>query len=164
MDTDLFTYIYIYTYSYTEFPSTAQATTQAEQAIELTDSTSEAIWQRARAHLSGIIQANAQQYCALEVAGSNQLRIMFSEEYNICKSVCERPEHARKITEAVSAVVGTPVRVEFGIEQAAAGEKPVVPRATQRQETRIAVAENKLMRRAQELFGARPTGIDRPQQ
>ncbi|MDG2208312.1 MAG: DNA polymerase III subunit gamma/tau [Pirellulales bacterium] len=149
-----------------EPPATAEApsTAQTEQSIELTDSTSEAIWQRARAHLTGIIQANAQQYCSLEVAGSNQLRIKFSEEYKICKSVCERPEHARKITEAVSAIVGTPVRVEFGIEQAASGEKPVVPRATQRQETRIAVAENKLMRRAQELFGARPTGIDRPQQ
>jgi hypothetical protein len=74
--------------------------------------------------------------------------------------VCERPEHARKITEAVSAAAGQPIRVEFDLLQEEVDESPSVPRAAQRQESRIAVAENPLVQRAQQLFGARPTAIE----
>ena len=135
----------------------------ATSSMALSESTAEAIWQTARSHLSGVIQANAQQYRSLEVPGTDQLRIVFGDEYKICKSVCERPEHARKITEAVSAVVGSAIRVDFKLTETETTESPTVPRATQRQENRVAVAENQLVRRAQELFGARPTSIDHKQ-
>ena len=132
----------------------------SKEPILLTERSAVEVWEQARSQLSGIVLANAGEYRSLEVTAGGQLRILFIEKYKICKLVCERPEHARKITEAVSAAAGQPIRVEFDLLQEEIAESPPVPRAAQRQEDRMAVAENPLVQRAQQLFGARPTAID----
>jgi len=132
----------------------------SKDPIPLTERSAAEVWEQARSQLSGIVLANAGEFHSLEVTAAGQLRILFIEKYNICKSVCERPEHARKIAEAVSAAAGQPIRVEFDLLQEEIDESPSVPRAAQRQESRIAVAENPLVQRAQQLFGARPTAIE----
>jgi DNA polymerase-3 subunit gamma/tau len=132
----------------------------SKDPIPLTERSAAEVWEQARSQLSGIVLANAGEFHSLEVTAAGQLRILFIEKYNICKSVCERPEHARKIAEAVSAAAGQPIRVEFDLLQEEIDESPAVPRAAQRQESRIAVAANPLVQRAQQLFGARPTAIE----
>ena len=132
----------------------------SKDPIPLTERSAAEVWEQARSQLSGIVLANAGEFHSLEVTAAGQLRILFIEKYNICKSVCERPEHARKIAEAVSAAAGQPIRVEFDLLQEEIDESPSVPRAAQRQESRIAVAANPLVQRAQQLFGARPTAIE----
>ncbi len=119
------------------------------------------LWEQARRQLSGIVLANAQEFQSVEVIADGQLRIRFAEQYKICKSVCERPENARQISEAIAAAAGQPIRLEFDLAPEPEGSRePIVPRATQRKESRLAVAESPLVRRAQELFGARPTTIE----
>ena len=150
-------------------PPEAQATTitpesnpaPSPESTLLTNQSAAEVWKQARAQLSGIVLANAEEYHSVEVADSGHLRILFVEKYKICKSVCERPEHLRKITEAISSATGQPIRVEFDLipDKVEQKSRPV-PRATQRQESRIAVAESPLVQRAQELFGARPTTIE----
>jgi DNA polymerase-3 subunit gamma/tau len=132
----------------------------SKDPIPLTERSAAEVWEQARSQLSGIVLANAGEFHSLEVTAAGQLRILFIEKYYICKSVCERPEHARKIAEAVSAAAGQPIRVEFDLLQEEIDESPAVPRAAQRQESRIAVAANPLVQRAQQLFGARPTAIE----
>ena len=139
-------------------PETANAS--ATESIRLTDQNATEVWKNARGQLSGIVLANAEQYRSVELTDEGQLRILFTEKYKICKSVCERPDNARKITEAVSAAAGEPIRVEFDLTQEEVEQTPSVPRADQRKESRIAVAESPLVQRAQELFGARPTTIE----
>ena len=139
-------------------PETTNAS--ATDSIRLTDQNATKVWKNARGQLSGIVLANAEEYRSVELTGAGQLLILFTEKYKICKSVCERPEHARKITEAVSAAAGEPIRVAFDLTQEEAEQTPSVPRADQRKESRIAVAESPLVQRAQELFGARPTTIE----
>ena len=132
----------------------------ATDSIRLTDQNATEVWKNARGQLSGIVLANAEEYRSVELTNPGQLRILFTEKYKICKSVCERPDNARKITEAVSAAAGEPIRVEFDLTQEEVEQTPSVPRADQRKESRIAVAESPLVQRAQELFGARPTTIE----
>ena len=132
----------------------------ATDSIRLTDQNATEVWKNARGQLSGIVLANAEKYRSVELTNPGQLRILFTEKYKICKSVCERPDNARKITEAVSAAAGEPIRVEFDLTQEEVEQTPSVPRADQRKESRIAVAESPLVQRAQELFGARPTTIE----
>ena len=139
-------------------PETTNAS--ATDSIRLTDQNATEVWKNARGQLSGIVLANAEEYRSVELTNPGQLRILFTEKYKICKSVCERPDNARKITEAVSAAAGEPIRVEFDLTQEEVEQTPSVPRADQRKESRIAVAESPLVQRAQELFGARPTTIE----
>ena len=138
-------------------PATAEIAA-ADPFTRLTAQNANDIWTQARDQLSGIVLANAREYQSVEVTASGQLRILFTEKYKICKSVCERPEHARQISEAIAAAAGQPIRVEFELLP---GERQSVPRATQRKESRLAVAESPLVQRAQELFGARPITIER---
>ena len=139
-------------------PETTNAS--ATDSIRLTDQNATEVWKNARGQLSGIVLANAEEYRSVELTNPGQLRILFTEKYKICKSVCERPENARKITEAVSAAAGEPIRIEFDLTQEEVEQTLSVPRADQRKESRIAVAESPLVQRAQELFGARPTTIE----
>ena len=132
----------------------------ATDSIRLTDQNATEVWKNARGQLSGIVLANAEEYRSVELTGAGQLLILFTEKYKICKSVCERPDNARKITEAVSAAAGEPIRVAFDLTQEEVEQTLSVPRADQRKESRIAVAESPLVQRAQELFGARPTTIE----
>ena len=131
-----------------------------KRSLGLSYQSADRVWEQARGQLSGIVLANAQEYDSVEVTPAGQFRILFTERYKICKSVCARPENARQISEAIAAAVGQPIRVEFDLIEEADAPEPVVPRATQRQESRLAVAESPLVRRAQELFGARPTTIE----
>ena len=143
----------------TEEPAVATESV-ARPSLQLSNQNADDVWKQARGQLSGIVFANAEEYRSVEVTAAGQFRILFTEQYKICKSVCARPENARQISEAIAAAVGREIRVEFDLIEEEEKPEPVVPRATQRQESRLAVAESPLVRRAQELFGARPTTIE----
>ena len=127
----------------------------------LTEATAKQIWEQALSKLSGVVTAKARQYNRLAAPGSDQLVVTFDQTYNMCKSYCERPEQAKKIARALEEVTGSAVRVTFTLcedEAVPVTEKPARP--VSRQQKMAAAADNPLVRRARELFGARPIDVD----
>ena len=89
----------------TEEPAVATESV-ARPSLQLSNQSADDVWKQARGQLSGIVFANAEEYRSVEVTAAGQFRILFTEQYKICKSVCARPENARQISEAISAAVG----------------------------------------------------------
>ena len=125
----------------------------------VTEANAQEIWANALAKVSDTIRANAGQCESISASAENALAVTFAESCSFSKSLCERPDNARKIENAVSEVAGTRVRVTFAISSQSSGETPRNDRPVTRKEKLSTVAENPMVKQAQKLFGARPTTI-----
>ncbi|NIL98710.1 MAG: DNA polymerase III subunit gamma/tau [Planctomycetales bacterium] len=143
--------------------SNEQTVPAAGQTQPLTEENARQIWEAALAELSGMVTAKAKEYQAISLPAPNRLEVHFDATYNFCKSYCERPEPAAKIREALRQVTGEDVQVVFTVSQVEGGVTTASPRAS-RQQMMAAVAANPLMRRASELFGARPVDVQPPRE
>jgi hypothetical protein len=97
----------------------------------------------------------------------NRLALFFPPAYTFSKSFCERPEHLSRLERALAEVAGQSVRVEFGLLDAMPEDEAktaVVPRRTSSPSERLSEkAENPLVRRAIDLFAARPVRLEEPE-
>ena len=105
---------------------------------------------------------HARLFHSLAVPSANRLVVCFQPDNAFGRSTCQRPENAGRIEDALAAVTGKPVRVEFALTEgsAAAAESPakVVPAHVKILEA----TKNPLVRLAGELFGAQPMRVDDP--
>lgn len=95
----------------------------------------------------------------IAISGPNALAVSFPPHYTYQKSACERPDRKARLEEAVSAVVGRPIRLEFRINEAAVAkppEKPAasVPTLVQKAQRKREKERHPLVRQAMELFEA----------
>ena len=106
-----------------------------------------------------MVTAKAKNYEAIAIPAPNRLVVSFSETYNLCKAYCERPEQSERIRKALQEVTGAKVQVVFVLSEQPA-DAPKERPAASRQQKISAIAENPMVRKARDLFGARPVEFD----
>ncbi|MFP6612731.1 MAG: DNA polymerase III subunit gamma/tau [Pirellulales bacterium] len=144
----------------TESPVTESPVTEVvDQQFALSAANAKEIWEQTLEKLSGMVEARAKNYSQLAIPAPNRLVVSFSETYNLCKSFCERPEQIERIQRALEEVTGARVRVVFSLSDDPAREAPKKS-APSRQQKLAAIADNPMVRRARDLFGARPVDFD----
>ncbi len=141
-----------------EEPSVDEPNSASKEGT-LTAANAQEIWTDALTKVSDSIRANAEKSESIDASAENALTVTFAESSSFSKSLCERPDNARKIENAVSEVAGTRVRLTFTISSQSSGETPRNERPVSRKEKLSTVAENPMVKQAQKLFGARPTTI-----
>jgi DNA polymerase-3 subunit gamma/tau len=124
------------------------------------------IWKQVLEQLSDLTSAQAAICDHLAIGAPNRLVLGFREKYTSCKSFCERPEQLAKIEKALSSVTGRPIRAEFVVLPDLPDQKPSQPRSRQNanQQRLQEVTQDPLVRRAMELFEARPVRVENPEQ
>jgi len=108
--------------------------------------------------VSGLGARHAKDYARAAISAPNRLVISFRPAYTFSKSVCERPDQLAKFERALADLTGEPIRVEFALleEEAHPTEAgPASPALSPRQR-RIEVLRHPMIRRAIELFDAKP--------
>ena len=125
------------------------------------------IWSETLARLSGMLADHARVAECRATSAPNRLAILFPAAYTFSKSFCERPEHLSKLERALAETAGQAIRLEFLLTDAPAeGEAKTVPavrRSSSPNERLQEKAENPMVRRAMELFAARPVRVEEPE-
>jgi len=120
------------------------------------------VWERALERVRGTIVDHARQCCKVDLAGIDRLAVFFSAATgSLPRSLCQRPPQVAAFEQALAEVVGRPVRVEFKLAETASDESAAATRPIVPPHQRILEAtKNPMVRRAGELFGAQPTGVE----
>jgi hypothetical protein len=89
--------------------------------------------------------------------------VWFRKTYNSSKEFCEQPDRASRLEQALADVTGQAVRIEFALlddpaEAAQPVRKPVSTRSRL-----VERSQHPMVRRAEELFKARPVGVEAPE-
>ncbi|MCR4411982.1 MAG: DNA polymerase III subunit gamma/tau [Thermoguttaceae bacterium] len=136
-------------------PGVTRVTLSAENATE--------IWSRVLASLPGFGAEHAKHFARVVVTGPNRLAVSFRPAYTFSKTVCERPEQKAKFEQALAELTGQRITVEFTLlEDAPAASEKATPRVVPPHQRMLQVAQHPMVRRAAELFGARPVRVDDP--
>ncbi|HUY87504.1 MAG TPA: DNA polymerase III subunit gamma/tau [Pirellulales bacterium] len=153
-----------------EKPTDPAATMPAElprEKLLAGPETAARIWSETLTRLTGMLADHAREGKCVATSAPNRLAIHFPAAYTFSKSFCEKPEHLSKLERTLAEVAGQPLRLEFVLEDAAPGAETkaaaVVRRAASPSERLMEKAENPLVRRAMELFAARPVRVDEPE-
>ncbi|MBN1589180.1 MAG: hypothetical protein JW888_06680, partial [Pirellulales bacterium] len=128
----------------------------------LTNENAAEIWEAAIGQSTGLLAENARLYDRVAISAPNRLVVVFKAGYTLARSVCQRPENATRLRQALAAVTGEAVQVEFHLDEQTTPAKPAErpPSAAELSRQRLAeVARHPLIRRAGELFGAEPIRI-----
>jgi len=82
----------------------------------------------------------------------------------LAKSVCEAPEQLAKFEQALAAVTGQHVRIEFREREASPDGAEAAPanNALSEYQRRMQLARHPMVRLASELFGAHPVRVEEP--
>mgnify|MGYP000855559129 CR=1 FL=1 len=120
------------------------------------------IWDRVVGQCSGLLAENARQVESIAISAPNRLVILLKQGYTFAKAICERPENATRIRQALVKITGQPVEVEFRVEQPETGAVKAPPRVVTPQQEILKVADHPMVKRAAELFGAEPTHVASP--
>jgi DNA polymerase-3 subunit gamma/tau len=120
------------------------------------------LWQQVLEKMPGIIAGQAKDYQRLAILAPNKLVVQFKPGYTFAKSLCEKPDQVAKFEQVLAELTGQVVRVQFTIaEGEPQAETPVVPVRTVSSHVRLMeITQHPLVRRAGELFGARPIRVD----
>jgi DNA polymerase-3 subunit gamma/tau len=148
-------------------PQPPEAHSQQQPPGELRPQTTAQIWSEVLARLSGMLADHARTAECRATSAPNRLAVFFPPAYTFSKSFCERPEHLGRLERLAAEVAGQSVRIEFGLldpaptdeARTAAGPR----RMTSPGERLSEKVENPLVRRAIELFAARPVRLEEPE-
>jgi len=132
--------------------------------VDLTPDNAAALWSEALEKLSGLGARHAKDYAELATPAPNHLVIGFKPAYTLAKSICERPDQVAKFEQALAEVTGQPVHVEFILlDEATDQAEPSSPtRAVSPQQRIMEISRHPMIRRAEELFDAKPIRVDEP--
>jgi DNA polymerase-3 subunit gamma/tau len=136
-------------------------------AWQLSPENATEVWSTALTGLTGMAADYAREFERVGMAGPQHLVVSFKPGYAVAKSICERPDQLDRFEQALAALTGQRVRVEFSV---AADAAPVMPRtgsgpvpspdqkrvAAPSQQRIMEIMEHPMIRRAGELFGAQP--------
>lgn len=127
-------------------------------AIALTPKNGVEIWNLALGRLTGMVAEQAKQFDSIAIPAPDRLVIRFKPGYAIFKNTCERPEQVARFEQALLAVTGQRIRVEFGLSADEPGDPSPAETAAARtvspHQRRLEMMQNPLVHRATELFGA----------
>jgi len=146
----------------TDSPAADSPSTDAP-AVSLSSANAAEVWAEALTNISGMVVEQAKQFDHVAFSAPNSLVVTFKSRYALAKSSCERPDQVVRFEEALAKVAGGPVRIRFSLDeqQGAAAEPTAEPsRPVSPQQRMLEIAEHPMVRRAEELFGARPVRID----
>jgi DNA polymerase-3 subunit gamma/tau len=117
------------------------------------------MFREAAASLGDMTADSAMQASAAAIRAPNQLVVTFPAKYNFGKSICESPDRAARLEQALAELIGQRIRLEFALEETPATDR-IAATAPQRapsvRERHAELMKNPLVRRAAELFDARP--------
>jgi hypothetical protein len=104
--------------------------------------------------LTGLLAEQAAAASRFRFDGSGRLVASFPESMKFSRDALSRPGHAARLSEALQAAAGRPVRYLLETHPDASGDAPrAVPPASRRQ-LQAEVAQRPFVRRAMELFQA----------
>jgi DNA polymerase-3 subunit gamma/tau len=139
-------------------------TCPSSPAAALTAESAPQVWTQALALVSDMVREYASTYDRVAISAPNRLVVSFRATYTFHKSYCERPEVLARLEQALTAVAGQTVRVEFRViddgpeaKAVAAEAKPSPISSRQRLQEK---AQHPLVRRAMELFDATPVRVE----
>lgn len=137
---------------------------ETRPAIPLTEDNAPALWSQAIASLTGFAAEYAKHFEHIAISAPNHLAIYFRPGYTLAKSVCERPEQLAKFEQAMAAVTGQTVRIEFRErEPEQQRSEPAAPARTVLPHQRMMqVSQHPMVRLASELFGAHVARVEEP--
>jgi DNA polymerase III subunit gamma/tau len=124
-------------------------------------------WRRAIEKIPGMVGDQAKKFHRLEITGINRMAVVFAAEHAFCKTACQRPEQMARFEQALRQITGQVIRLEFKVlpmpdvigDPQAGGEAAARPVMNPHQRL-MEAAGHPLVRRASELFGAQPTGVE----
>jgi DNA polymerase III subunit gamma/tau len=134
-------------------------------AVEFTAQNAVEIWNRVLGQLSGMAIEQAKQFDSVAIPAPNRLVIRFKARYAMFKSACERPEQVARFEQALAAVTGQRIRVEFALaadEPDESSPSAATARAVSPHQRRLEIMQNPLVQRATELFGAQVVDVVEP--
>jgi DNA polymerase-3 subunit gamma/tau len=144
--------------------SPGQAPSPDQLPSESRPQTTAQIWSEVLARLSGMLADHVKTAECRATSAPNRLAISFPPAYTFSKSFCERPEHLGRLERALAEVTGESVRIEFGLLDPAPADEAktaAAPRRTTSPSERLSEkVENPIVRRAIELFAARPVRLE----
>jgi len=132
--------------------------------IVLTSENAPEVWSRALSRVSGLGARHAKDYAEIATPAPDRLVIRFKQAYTLSKSICERPDQVTKFQQALREVTGESIQVQFALmEEGNAEDAPSPPPRTVSPQQRIMeVSGHPMIRRAGELFDAKPIRVDDP--
>ncbi len=114
--------------------------------------------------LSDLGREYLESHHRVAICAPNRLAFTFREKYTSSKAFCERPDQVAKLEKALALVTGETVRVQFDLEKDLTEANGVAsderPRARAPREMLQEKSQHPLVRRAVELFDARPLRVD----
>lgn len=153
----------------------AAATNTAEEAVqepaagagqvELTPQNVAEVWKQAISELGVTLSEHASLYREIAILAPNHLAVRFPARYSLSKSLCEHPDNALEILEAMARITGRRPRIEYQLDPPEADSGPAAPAPRRRRMPNDLVREysgHPLIQKATELFGARLTSVDEP--
>ncbi|MBX7073191.1 MAG: DNA polymerase III subunit gamma/tau [Pirellulales bacterium] len=150
-------------------PETVAAETETPTSGTLQESLTaesvEHIWRRAIDSLQDTVADFARGFDKVELQGPNRLVVSFREQNSYNRKMCQMPEKQARLERAVAESSGQRVRLEFVLTPDPVGTTNAGQTATRVPPSRERLqdkAEHPMIRRAADLFGARPTRIDEP--
>lgn len=133
--------------------------------IELTPQNVETLWKQAISQLGFTISEHGSLYREIAILAPNHLAVRFPARYSLSKSLCEHPDNALEILNALARVTGRRPRVEYQLDPPEPDAGPSAPVARRRRTPSDLVREyslHPLVEKASQLFGARLTSVDEP--
>jgi len=146
-------------------PAETPAMPPAPVAINpLTPENASQLWSQVLANVGGLAAEQARHFARVDSPAPDRLVVSFRPGYTLAKSVCEQVDRKSRFERALADLTGRWVQVEFVVleqEQGASGGEPA--RAPTPQQRMKQIAENTMVRRASELFGAFPVRVESPE-
>lgn len=134
-------------------------------AIPLTPDNVAAIWQQVLEKIGDMTADMAAKSNAVAISAPNRLVVTFPAKYTFCKTYCEQPDRLAKFEETSAGITGQPVRIGFQLSK----DDPPEELGLQQKNGNDTVPEpaldhsqHPLVRRAAELFRARPVKFEAP--
>ena len=129
---------------------------------EITPGTVGSIWKQAISQIEDMTADHARYADPTAISAPNRLVVSFKSSYTLHKEFCERPERKARIEEALQAVTGQTVRVDFEVlpeeQGSAARAKPVLSQRERRRERE----KHPMVKEAIEIFEAEITRLEEP--
>ncbi|NQT17794.1 MAG: hypothetical protein HQ582_33880, partial [Planctomycetes bacterium] len=137
-------------------PPAAKVVLTAENARE--------VWSHALSRVSGLGARHAKDYAEIATLAPDRLVIRFKRAYTLSKSICERPDQMAKFQQALAELTGQSIQVQFALLEEGDAEDAhrSAPRTVSPQQRIMEVSGHPMIRRAGELFDAKPIRVDDP--
>ena len=131
--------------------------------VDLSPANALSVWKQALENMNDMTSGNASMADVVAISGPNRLVVSFPGKYTYCKTYCETPERTAAIESAISELVGNRVRIEFRLLEESrenGNGHAASPRPAPSRSRPIDKSQHPMVRRAAELFKARPVGVE----